>query len=76
MPWLARDSSGDLRNGGNGGRSRGSSLTSMTPTLGSDSSGGGTGTSVLRRARDREIAEHEARDNLVAWKLPGGLTAT
>ncbi|KAK0387930.1 hypothetical protein NLU13_4175 [Sarocladium strictum] len=76
VPWLARDSSGDLRNGGNGGRSRGSSLTSMTPTLGSDSSGGGTGTSVSRRARDREIAEHEARDNLVAWKLPGGLTAT
>jgi hypothetical protein len=48
----------------------------MTPTLGSESSGGGPGTSGSRRAREREIAEHEARDNLVAWKLPGGLTVT
>jgi hypothetical protein len=45
----------------------------MTPTLGSDDSGG---RGAARRAREREIAEHEARDNLVAWRLPGGLTAS
>ncbi|KAH8169774.1 respiratory complex assembly protein Rmp1 [Sarocladium implicatum] len=72
-PWLARESNGDLRDSSSVGRSRGSSLVSMTPTLGSDDSGG---RGAARRAREREIAEHEARDNLVAWRLPGGLTAS
>ncbi|KAL2210318.1 hypothetical protein CC79DRAFT_492656 [Sarocladium strictum] len=71
-PWLARDSSGDLGESSNGGRSRGSSLASMTPTLGSEDSGGLPGPGS-RRAREREIDEHDARDNLVAWKLPGSL---
>ena len=72
-PWLARESNGDLRDGASVGRSRGSSLVSMTPTLGSDDS---SGRGAARRAKEREIAEHEARDNLVAWRLPGGLTAS
>jgi hypothetical protein len=56
------------------GRSRGSSLVSMTPTLGSEMSGAG-GLGGTRRVREREIDEDDARDDLVAWRLPGGLTA-
>lgn len=48
-----------------------SSLTSLTPTLGSSERG--RGDSGMKRAR--EIPEFEVRDDLVAWSLPSGIAA-
>ncbi|QUC20252.1 uncharacterized protein UV8b_04493 [Ustilaginoidea virens] len=53
------------------GSSRSGSLGSLAPTLGS-SSDGGRGDLGMRRAR--EVDEFELRDDLVAWKLPSGVT--
>ena len=51
----------------------GSSLGSLAPTLGSSSDGGHNGEQRMKRAR--EVEEFEAREDLVAWKLPGGTVA-
>ncbi|KAK2608669.1 hypothetical protein QQS21_002780 [Conoideocrella luteorostrata] len=52
--------------------SRSGSLGSLAPALGSSSDGaGGRGEQGMRRAR--EVDESEARDDLVAWKLPSGV---
>jgi len=48
------------------GRGRSESLTSLAPTLGSSDHDRELG---LKRAR--EVEEHEVRDDLVAWRLPG-----
>lgn len=53
------------------GSSRSGSLGSLAPTLGSSSDGGrDTG---MRRAK--EVDEFDVRDDLVAWRLPGGVAA-
>lgn len=52
-------------------RSRSDSLASMTPTLGSDRSRG----DVINYRSQREVSEAEAREDLVAWRLPGGVAA-
>jgi hypothetical protein len=48
------------------GRGRSESLASLAPTLGSSDRGRDLG---LKRAR--EVNEYEAREDLVAWRLPG-----
>ncbi|KAG6150726.1 hypothetical protein E4U37_005747 [Claviceps purpurea] len=55
------------------GSSRSGSLGSLAPTLGSSEGGlaGGRIEAGMRRAR--EVGEFEVRDDLVAWKLPGGV---
>ncbi|KAG6221184.1 hypothetical protein E4U34_002349 [Claviceps purpurea] len=55
------------------GSSRSGSLGSLAPTLGSSEGGlaGGRIEAGMRRAR--EVSEFEVRDDLVAWKLPGGV---
>ncbi|KAG5926377.1 hypothetical protein E4U53_003098 [Claviceps sorghi] len=57
------------------GSSRSGSLGSLAPTLGSSSDGGGLagarGDAGMRRTK--EVGEFEVRDDLVAWKLPGGV---
>ncbi|KAG5975101.1 hypothetical protein E4U58_002095 [Claviceps cyperi] len=55
------------------GSSRSGSLGSLAPTLGSSEGGlaGGRIEEGMRRAR--EVGEFEVRDDLVAWKLPGGV---
>ncbi|KAG5912966.1 hypothetical protein E4U42_001611 [Claviceps africana] len=47
------------------GSSRSGSLGSLAPTLGSSSDAG------MRRTK--EVDEFEVRDDLVAWRLPGGV---
>ncbi|KAG6010112.1 hypothetical protein E4U21_000146 [Claviceps maximensis] len=68
------DSSRDARDD-DLGSSRSGSLGSLAPTLGSSSDGGilsgARGDSGMRRAK--EVGEFEVRDDLVAWKLPGGV---
>lgn len=54
------------------GSSRSGSLGSLAPTLGS-SSDGGRGEPGMRRAR--EVNEFEVREDLIAWKLPGGVSS-
>ncbi|KAG6038774.1 hypothetical protein E4U41_003706 [Claviceps citrina] len=68
-----RDDSRDSRDDDRGS-SRSGSLGSLAPTLGSSSDGGGLSAgSGMRRAK--EMSEFEVRDDLVAWKLPGGVAA-
>jgi hypothetical protein len=45
------------------------SIASLSPSLGTGSSGSGDD-AASRRAR--EVAEHHAREDLIAWRLPGG----
>lgn len=71
---LGRHDSGESRERESASRSRGSSLVSVTPTLGSEGSSA-TMDGRSRRVREKEIDEDEVRDDLVAWRLPGALTA-
>lgn len=66
----------DTRSSGGGtdddpSRSRSDSLASLTPTLGSDRSRG----DVVGYRNQREVSEGEAREDMVAWRLPGGVAA-
>ncbi|KAG6015141.1 hypothetical protein E4U43_005657 [Claviceps pusilla] len=73
-PTHVDDSTRDARDDDHGS-SRSGSRGSLAPTLGSSSDGGGLsgarGDSGMRRAK--EVGEFEVRDDLVAWKLPGGV---
>lgn len=49
------------------GMSRSGSLTSLTPTISSDRS-----REAKSHRRLSEVGEDEVREDLIAWRLPGG----